>query len=471
MLDATIKPLPTRALGLAGGGSLLAATVGAGLMLTASPASAATFTVTNLNDAGAGSLRQAILDANAVPTDDVIEFAPGLSGTISLTTGEMKITDELSLIGPGSANVTIDAANNSQIFYIYDAPHVGALNVTISGLTLTRGVSTLWGGGAIASWSANTTLRDITITNSNAPGGVQTGRGGAILHALSANQQGRDAILTLENCNISGNTAGYRGGGVALYLSGGAHISDSVIEGNTAVLGGGGIYEDSSVAQTTITRSRISGNTAADGGGIRIQRQDAAARAVLDRVSVVGNTSTGQAAAAISLDHTNGATDIVSSTIADNAGGGVGGADATALRVLHSTVVGNSGTGVRSFNRGMSVNHSILADNTSDLGSSADVNWSLVETGGSNIVAGGNNLVGVDPAMQPLLQFASTIWVRPLLQSSAAFNAGDPAFAPPPAIDQTGRARVVFGRIDMGAFELQIDPPAGDDPVVPTFTG
>ena len=77
--------------------------------------------------------------------------------------------------------------------------------------------------------------------------------------------------------------------------------------------------------------------------------------------------------------------------------------------------------------------------------------------------------------MQPLLQFSSTAWVRPITNASAAFDAGDPAFTPPPTIDQTGRARVVFSRIDMGAFEVQADVPTPttqpSGPVVPAFTG
>src|SRR5271167_4768681 len=63
-------------------------TVAAVLMLalfSASPALATTRTVTNTNDSGAGSLRQAILDADAANTDDTIMFS--VTGTITLTSG------------------------------------------------------------------------------------------------------------------------------------------------------------------------------------------------------------------------------------------------------------------------------------------------------------------------------------------------------------------------------------------------
>src|SRR5215203_5018950 len=60
-----------------------------------------TFTVLNLTDSDAGSLRQAIADANALAGADVIEFAPGLHGTIALTGGQLDITDDLTIDGPG----------------------------------------------------------------------------------------------------------------------------------------------------------------------------------------------------------------------------------------------------------------------------------------------------------------------------------------------------------------------------------
>jgi hypothetical protein len=51
-----------------------------------------TFTVLNLADSGAGSLRQAVLDADAAPGQNDIVFAAGLSGTITLTSGELDLT-------------------------------------------------------------------------------------------------------------------------------------------------------------------------------------------------------------------------------------------------------------------------------------------------------------------------------------------------------------------------------------------
>ena len=462
----------SRVLGLLGGGSVLAATAGASglgaLLLAASPAGAASFTVTNLNDSGAGSLRQAILDANAAPTDDVIDFAPGLSGTILLTSGQMMISDEVTITGSGSANVTISGGGTNRIFYIFDSPHVGALAVTISGLTLTDGYAAKYGGGAIVAWSAETTLRDVVITNSSAQG-----KGGAILQALSGNSQGRDARLTLENCVISGNSATGNGGGVALYNTGGAIITDTVFTGNTAAYGGGAISDEFTTVSTTITHSRMSGNSSYLGGALLVSYQDAAGSLLLDGVSMVNNTSVG-AFGAVTISQSIGSKQILSSTIADNVGSGIYAGSSTSLRIAHSTISGNSGGGIVGVSQDFAIDSSLLADNVGgDLafqvgsGSTATVNWSLVESPGSFITAGSNNITGVDPALQPLLDYSNTAWVRPILNTSSAFNAGNPAFVAPPSTDQTGQARVAYGRIDMGAYELQ--EPA--EPVVPAFTG
>src|SRR5947209_1999009 len=78
------------------------------LILAAASVTAATFTVTNTNDSGAGSLRQAILDANANPGLDTIAFnIPGAGvQTISPASVLPTITDSVIIDGysqPGSS--------------------------------------------------------------------------------------------------------------------------------------------------------------------------------------------------------------------------------------------------------------------------------------------------------------------------------------------------------------------------------
>ena len=55
-----------------------------------------TFSVLNLNDSGPGSLREAISDANTTAGADVIQFAPELTGTISLSGRELNISDHIA---------------------------------------------------------------------------------------------------------------------------------------------------------------------------------------------------------------------------------------------------------------------------------------------------------------------------------------------------------------------------------------
>lgn len=111
-----------------------AAMVAAGPLFAAGSAQAASFEVTNLNESGLGSLRQAIIDSNALAGADVITFQAGLTGTITLTTGQLVVSDSVTITGPGAASLTIDANDTSRIFYLYNASAL--LDVVISGLTL-----------------------------------------------------------------------------------------------------------------------------------------------------------------------------------------------------------------------------------------------------------------------------------------------------------------------------------------------
>ena len=84
-----------------------------------------TFTVLNRNDSGPGSLRAEIAAANANPGADTIVFDNGVNGTIKLTSGELLITDSVTINGPGanklsvSGNDAMVAASKSQKGFVH----------------------------------------------------------------------------------------------------------------------------------------------------------------------------------------------------------------------------------------------------------------------------------------------------------------------------------------------------------------
>src|SRR6476619_1986014 len=89
--------------------------MGAALATTGS-AQAAMLTVTNLNDSGGGSLRQAILDANhnGAGSDDIV-FASGLSGTSSVGSAIGKglyAETAMNIKGPGAGVITLRGTGN-----------------------------------------------------------------------------------------------------------------------------------------------------------------------------------------------------------------------------------------------------------------------------------------------------------------------------------------------------------------------
>src|SRR5262249_12555257 len=100
-----------------------------------------TFLVTNTADSGPGSLRSAVLAANAMSGADAIFFGPRVHGTISLTSGELSITDDLTIAGPGTGDLSVSGNDVSRVF------NIGAGSVVaIDGLTITHGRSTEGGG-------------------------------------------------------------------------------------------------------------------------------------------------------------------------------------------------------------------------------------------------------------------------------------------------------------------------------------
>ncbi len=160
-----------------------------------------TFTVLNLNDSGAGSLRQAVLDANATAGADLINFAPGLKGTIALTNGELNVTDDLTIDGSGAAKLTISGNNASRVFNISGA----ATDVVIDGLTIADGLAaghTALGGG-ILNTGGHVTISQVIFTTNQArgeqsPAATAAAGGGAIANVFGA-------TLTVTASTFSGN--------------------------------------------------------------------------------------------------------------------------------------------------------------------------------------------------------------------------------------------------------------------------
>ena len=90
---------------------------------------AATLTVTSTNDSGSGSIRAALAFAG---NGDVMNFA--VPGTIILTNGELVISGNLTIAGPGATNLAISGDNKSPVFNIGSG-----VVASISGLTICNG--------------------------------------------------------------------------------------------------------------------------------------------------------------------------------------------------------------------------------------------------------------------------------------------------------------------------------------------
>ncbi|MDB6173339.1 MAG: hypothetical protein JWL59_2650 [Chthoniobacteraceae bacterium] len=128
-------------------------------------ASAATYTVTNNADSGAGSLRQTLADAADQAGADTLMFVPGMSGQTMTLASEIIVDDQ--------GGVSIDASSLPA-------------GVTISGNHATSIFSQ-------PSASSTLTLRGLTLMN-----GYDKDGGGAI---------GNSGTLTLVQCMLSGNSA------------------------------------------------------------------------------------------------------------------------------------------------------------------------------------------------------------------------------------------------------------------------
>ena len=285
----------------------------------------ATITVSSNADAGAGTLRQAIIDANASAGDDTINF--GITGTITLASSLPAIVTAttagtLSVTGPGSTLLTISGNNkNIQVFNISSGANLSFSGITISGAnTSFRG--TIENSGTLS------------ISDSTLSGNASTSRGGAIFNANGAS-------LSIANSILSGNSSD-RGGAICAY--GTVTISNSILSGNTGGgngvdNGGGAIYFRGTVYTSqilTISNTTISGNKASIGGGI-----NSLGKVVMSNSTISGNSATAGPGGGIrnNFDLTLSFCTISGNSAATE-GGGVFNARITAA--TNCTIAGNS---------------------------------------------------------------------------------------------------------------------------------
>ena len=153
-----------------------------------------TLTVTSAADSGPVSLRAEIA---AAKTGDTIAFAPSLNGqTITLTSGELLITQSLTIDGPGAGNLTISGNFASRVFEVGQS---NGIKVTLSGLTITSGVAQDGlGGGAIENFG-NLTVSNCTLSGNAAQltGSFPEGSGGAIFNQGQPDGQRLHAVEQL----------------------------------------------------------------------------------------------------------------------------------------------------------------------------------------------------------------------------------------------------------------------------------
>ncbi len=256
--------------------------------------------VTTTNNAGAGSLRQVLFNAESL-TNPVISFASNVTNTITLTSGELAITKSVNIMGPGAKVLAISGNNTGRVFNL-----LGGSN-TISGLSIRDGRlvgstalpetdGTKQRGGGIMN-EATLTLTGCILSNN----AVKGGRGGDGPNFAGGGGNGLGGglcnigILTATECSFLNNSAtggdggtdpggnhgmGGQGWGGGAYIFGVATFTRCTFSGNNATAGtgpagpgggsGGGIYNELDLTLLTCT---VAGNSANGspfdfGGGI-----------------------------------------------------------------------------------------------------------------------------------------------------------------------------------------------------------
>jgi predicted outer membrane repeat protein len=414
----------------------------------------ATITVLNANDSGAGSLRAAIEQANRDSAQDTIDFAPAVTGTITLLSALPDLSTDMVLSGPGASALTVNRDTtvpgpDSPIFNV-----TSGTVVTISGLAITpsgygaiqnSGTLTLTdctlsgnpGGGALEdaiSSSGTLTLSNCTLVDF--PDGVIQNSGTLTLtdctlsgnSTILANGGGiwSSGTLTLTDCTLSGNSTGLANGG-GIWSSGTLTLTDCTLSGNSAGYDGGGIWSSGTL---TLTDCTLNGNSA--GGGTSIGGGNGGGIWSSGRLTLTDCTLSG-----------NSAYGFVYRGTSPGQGGGIGVFSGTGNPQVTSinSIFANSFGVVRGRNIYIdpnsngtfhSLGHNLFSDSP---GLSLDP----------------TDLINTDPLLGPLADNGGPTFTQALLPGSPAIDAAAPVSGV--TTDQRGIARPQGSAPDIGAFE------------------
>jgi hypothetical protein len=394
---------------------------------TAAPASAlaATLSVTTLGDSGPGSLRQAIADA---APGDRITFAVG--GTITLTSGELAVTKDLTISGPGAGNLSISGnLAAATLERVID----NSAKLTISGVTIRSGTA-VSGGGILN--SGDLVVTDTVITDNRA-----RGEGGGIFNS---------GTLHVTNATISNNLTelfnAADASGAGIYNAGTATISHTTFFDNLVHDNGSALFNG---ATATVTDSTFSFNQMNGIGAV--YNDKTSTLLALDNVTITANVGSKQSTGLFSA---GGTVNIANSIVAGNSTQG-----RTSLPDCAGTIT--------------SAGHNLVGNAT-----------------GCGLTAGTGDQVGsdvapIDARLGPLASNGGPTRTHALLAGSPAIDAGSPAAAGSGAsacgtTDQRGAARPALGATsltcDIGAVEIGSTPPTPPPPppstdIVPPLPG
>ncbi len=374
----------------------------------------------------------------------------------------------------GESGTVLDGGSSGRVISV-----TTGVNVTLTGLTVQNGAAD--DGGGIFN-RGNLTLDNVTVRDNTAVSNPNFGEGGGIYNMgtlvasesmISQNSaeyggglENNGGTVTLTDVTISNNTATaiFDGVGGGLENSNGnVTLTRVTVQNNTANFVGGGIQN---LSQMTITDSVISGNVADLGGGLA---SGSSTGLTLQNSTVTDNGSSGNGIIRGGAGVYNTfVMNISNSTISGNEtavsnGDGGGILNNNLLSINSSTIYNNGaddqGGGLRNAAGVTTLSNTILAQNNEDCS-------------GSNIQSSGYNLAGdatcafaatgdqngSDPLLGPLQNNGGFAPTHALAQSSPAYNAGNPAAVGStpacPATDQRGTSRPQAGRCDVGAFEL-----------------